>query len=572
MTSLTVLSSREGDRLIVTGQHAAAKAKYLAISREIVGPDMLLPSSAVVSPLYISLDNAARATLMGCCLGMARCLLHEQQIEAQRPSGTWALTTVHPMTPALGRIANRSKMAELYRSLHPNPQTTMSSDTQSTSLQMRGSWTKLSVAKTGGPTEGRESFACFIWKGRMYVCGGRKASNGPWCRDLWVLDLAKHDAWRQLPKYPISEMSTGHFVGRTMVVHKDRAILFTGRPTLDVFDLVKEKWTTLVTTYKPTRDDIQVAGVQDGWPYPGRTLCDAAMQIVGDKLYVFGGQHGRTAVGCNLFMVLDLTTLKWRRLTGYVRAPVYADYTCPGPRKNAASWVSPDQTRIYVLFGHADQEVAERHDEPHGGSRAFGYRDMWTWSIGEEKWRQERMPGNAPCSRTELAYTFNPKLQKATVFGGYHPCLPTDVIDGQESKKFEYTYFADTFVYHMGSNVGPTGDNSANALVQPTLLAPKWKQVLTHGFPTHRCQAQLACDPDSGRTYLFGGCFGDLWELKLDDESGEGHFDAVDTENEARSARAGPWQRCFVCGGAGPWRKCGAGYRGAHNTRRTGTA
>ena len=95
--------------------------------------------------------------------------------------------------------------------------------------------------------------------------------------------------------------------------------------------------------------------------------------------------------------------------------------------------------------------------------------------------------------------------------------------------------------------------------------------VLTRGFPTYRAQAALFSDPATGRMFAFGGytnsefvpdgkhnvsrAFGDLWELRMDVPGG--HFDGVDLEEESRTARAGPWQRCFNCGSAGPWKKCG---------------
>lgn len=118
------------------------------------------------------------------------------------------------------------------------------------------------------------------------------------------------------------------------------------------------------------------------------------------------GSHATTAMGCNLFMELDLATRKWRRLTGYVRAPEYADYTCPGPRNSASSWVSADKKRIFLLFGHADREGAGFHGESHGAGSAYGYTDMWSWDIDTERWRRERMSGNPPCARTETGYTY----------------------------------------------------------------------------------------------------------------------------------------------------------------------
>ncbi|KAJ7615830.1 hypothetical protein FB45DRAFT_801455 [Roridomyces roridus] len=636
------LSCREGDKLLTSGKRDAAKVKYLSVARDIVGRDIPLPSLAglgnggYVFPLYVNLPAWDRTNLMGCCLGMARCLLQEGKTEmalawleeinalqrcsyfmAENPLYDWidfsvqlpemlrirvsalclasetfislgnsgtgttrrhaAYTTVNPRSPELESIIDVNKLLDMYMTLHPNPQTTLPTDARSNGLQLRGSWTKLGVAKAGGPTEGREASACFIWNGRLYVSGGRKSSFGPWFRDIWYLDLATRDVWRQLPDYPYTLRQTGLFVGWTILVYKNQALLFTGRPAVDVFDLVKEKWTTLETTYSPTEADI-AAGVKGGWPYPDNNLSDAAMQIVGDKMYVFGGSHGTTLVGCNLFMELDLTTRKWRRLTGTVHMTQHSDYTCPGPRKSAASWVSPDEKRFFLLFGHADRQAAKSRKEMHYADRSFAFADMWSWDIKREKWRQERMSGNSPCSRTELSFTYNPKLKKVIIFGGYQPSLPTVVLE--KGMQFEFSYFADTFVYDMASYAAgdPDAANQLTSTAEPTLSAPKWLQVMTHGFPTYRCQAQLVCDPDTGRNYLFGGwtnhqyvptrtklmsrSFGDLWELKLDDESGGGYFEEVDVEDEARSARAGPWQRCFACASAGPWKKCGGSCNG----------
>ncbi|KAJ6486262.1 hypothetical protein DFH09DRAFT_1106159 [Mycena vulgaris] len=62
-------------------------------------------------------------------------------------------------------------------------------------------------------------------------------------------------------------------------------------------------------------------------------------------------------------------------------------------------------------------------------------------------------------------------------------------------------YLADTFVYDTITALPA----AASTTQESALPAPKWRQVLTHGFLTYRCQAQLVCDPDTGRTYLFGG-------------------------------------------------------------------
>ena len=56
--------------------------------------------------------------------------------------------------------------------------------------------------------------------------------------------------------------------------------------------------------------------------------------------------------------------------------------------------------------------------------------------------------------------------------------------------------------------------------------------------------------------YKKNHCFSDIWQLKVDVPGG--FFEDVDVEEEARSAKAGPWRRCFTCGATGRnWKRCG---------------
>jgi hypothetical protein len=240
--------------------------------------------------------------------------------------------------------------------------------------------------------------------GRLYVAGGRKDSLGPFYRDLWYLDLKELDRWRPLPDYPIPMSVSGAFLNWNMVLHGSKAYLFTGRSKVDYFDLATEKWGHIVTTYTATRKD-RSAGITN-WPYPGMLLSDSAQQITRGRLFVFGGAHKSTSIGCNLFMELNLETKIWRRLSGYVMAPTNNDYSCPGPRKSAGSWVSKDKDRFYLLFGQCDRQGAGLKAEPHGGSSAYPFEDMWSWDLNSEKWRRERLSGNPPCPRTEMACTY----------------------------------------------------------------------------------------------------------------------------------------------------------------------
>lgn len=73
-----------------------------------------------------------------------------------------AATTLQPLSEELNNIVDFHRLADLYQSRHPNPHTTLNL-ARSSALQTRGSWRKLNVAKSGGVTDGRENFACFIW-------------------------------------------------------------------------------------------------------------------------------------------------------------------------------------------------------------------------------------------------------------------------------------------------------------------------------------------------------------------------------------------------------------------------
>ncbi|KAJ7714618.1 hypothetical protein B0H16DRAFT_1667202 [Mycena metata] len=160
--------------------------------------------------------------------------------------------------------------------------------------------------------------------------------------------------------------------------------------------------------------------------------------------------------------------------------------------------------RLFFMFGQADRQAAMIHKQ--------------TWDIKGEKWFRERLHGNVPSPRAEVACTYNEVLDKVIFFGGYSPT------------------------------------------------------VLTRGFPTYRADSTLVTDSKTGKTFLFGGyknttyvpsknggpsdsrSFVDLWQLRLDLPGG---FERVDLEEAARTAKAGPWQRCFACGSTGPWKRCG---------------
>ncbi|KAI0935070.1 hypothetical protein AcV7_003977 [Taiwanofungus camphoratus] len=184
-----------------------------------------------------------------------------------------------------------------------------------------------------------------------------------------------------------------------MAVHDNKAYLFRGRPALDYFDLVNERWGQLQTSFNHAN------GRPAPWPHQAQSLSDFAMHIVRGRMYVFGGTPHESKLGCNYFAVLDLVTRRWEHLSGTVSPPV-PDDSCPGPRKYTASWVDAQSERIYVLQGMADRAASKMFHQPHAAQDSHAYDDYWSWGISERKWRRERLVGNPPCPRTEMACTF----------------------------------------------------------------------------------------------------------------------------------------------------------------------
>ncbi|KAI0041879.1 hypothetical protein FA95DRAFT_1564929 [Auriscalpium vulgare] len=371
-----------------------------------------------------------------------------------------------------------------------------------------------------------------------------KGALGPYYHDFQCIDLNELDAWRALPQPPRRPRADSIAAWQMRLDDAtDRAYLFSGKRELQYFDLKEEKWGKIATKWS--------GGDPKYWPYPSSELSEYSMAIVRGKLYIFGGTYYTNTIGNNLLIELDLETFLWRTLSG-TTGPLVPDVTTPGPRRHAALWVDGKGERLWLLYGEADRAGAQDRGQPNGAKIGFGFDDCWSWDIAAESWRRERIAGNPPSPRSELACTYNTKLDKAFVFGGYCPNVPTVFPD---QGLFQFTYYADTFM------LDPAPANGS---------PPRWKQVLTRGFPTYRALSHLVSDPESGKVFLFGGytnsdfvpnrkhpisrSFGDLWQLKLDVPGG--FFEGVDIEEEARTAKAGPWKRCFSCGNAGQWKKC----------------
>ncbi|KZV74271.1 hypothetical protein PENSPDRAFT_215168 [Peniophora sp. CONT] len=441
---------------------------------------------------------------------------------------------------------------------HPDPRLAAEAKVTSPDLQVLGSWEKLHVTGKGLPA--RQGDAYFVWNSCLYVLGGYKhPADGPFYSDFHYLDLEKLDGWHTLPSFPNKELAQrGLLSYHGMYVNENTLYYFAGFDTLYAFDLVKRKWWDRTVQALP--------GVKGSrWPTDEALRWFASTYAPRrEHFYVFGGKHGDERLGCDLFLVINMRTGQWRQLSGNARAgEIRADYHVPGPRVNAMMWADADEKKIYLLGGEADRSGAFMNKQEHGASISYPYDDFWSWDIEGEFWTRERVSGNPPCPRSEVGYVFNPSLNSALIFGGYNPSLLSNIVDdnGRE-RTWEFQYFADTFMLDMGTRASPD---------DPL----RWKQVLTRGFPTYRANSRLVTDPATGKTFLYGGytsheylpfykqarCFSDIWQLKVDVMNG--FFEDVDVEEEARSAKAGPWQRCFTCGSTGRnWKRCGGSCNG----------
>lgn len=481
---------------------------------------------AGASDIFLGLGNTGSAT-------------HRRVVADDIINNLPPVTDATPLNILLPEDSVRSLMQ--YR--HPDPDIHADHELTNDALQVLGSWQKIKLSKHIAP---RMGFVSFIWRSRLYVGGGIKSGTFNLYSDMWCLDLKKLNGWRELPPYP---RGGGACLNLQMAVHETTAYVFNGTSVLTTFDLITETWGQLRTGF------VDSSGNPGPWPLADKNLSDYSMQIVRGRLYVFGGSTKNCKMGCNFFAVLNLATRVWEHLSGAPGLPA-ADYDCPGPRKYLGSWVDEKDERIYVLQGMADLAASKMFNQPHAADHSYGYDDLWSWDIKGRRWRRERLVGNAPCPRTEMACTFNPRLNATLVYGGYNPGIPT--LFESMGICFSFTYFADTYILNHSSS------------------KPVWKQVLTQGFPTYRAQSTLLTDPDTGRMYLFGGytntdlvpsrshartrSFGDLWQLRVDIPGG--HFEEVNISEEERNARVGPWQKCFTCGNVGPWKKCGGTCRG----------
>ena len=129
-----------------------------------------------------------------------------------------------------------------------------------------------------------------------------------------------------------------------------------------------------------------------------------AVVLAQGKIYVFGGASRVRPIGSDFFAELDLQTEDWTPLSGLPdTTPLRARHDSPGVRKLLAAWTDKREERVYVMYGMPDHQVAFLAGHEWGDMNGSAIEDCWSWGIKERKWRRERIAGNYPCPRAEMA-------------------------------------------------------------------------------------------------------------------------------------------------------------------------
>ncbi|KAE9402519.1 galactose oxidase [Gymnopus androsaceus JB14] len=460
--------------------------------------------------------------------------------------------------PKIAALEKDMDIAKMFAFRHPDPNQIDNVKIVCPEIQVQGTWERLELSSEaqGRRPRGRCAHSSWIWRSRLYICLG-VADVGPpqmEVKDMWYLDL-NTKTWTRLPDVPTTRLNAGLTSVRPIRVWRDKAYLFVGTQSLHVFDLVTERWSILKTTLP--RGKV--------WPYySSGTVKGFASTLFEGKFYVFGGEDGGNPLGQNIFMVLDLTANKWEHLSGSSEnIPKTFE---PNLRAVPCMWTAPNQRKIFIMYGSANRTQARYDNAAGAGEIDYTYDDFWSYHVDDKKWERERLRGSYPSPRTEAASAFSDGTGRAVVYGGYHGSMKT--LDSEtpwgspgeidRSGCFEFAVFGDTFVYNPESRI--------------------WQHVLVRGFPSYRAMATIACDPDTGKVYLFGGytnsdfvpsksivgrVHNDVWMLKIDLPGG--NWNAEDIQRDRRNEKMGPWMRCFTCGNCGiTWQKCGGSCGGKY--------
>ena len=211
------------------------------------------------------------------------------------------------------------------------------------------------------------------------------------------IDLRRLDKWRRLRNFP-ERLKFLALHANAAFVYNDYAWFFTGHKDVLRFNMNTETWDYVSIKMSE--------GKKQKWPYKDKGLVNPSITLAGHHLYIFGGDIKFGKEGTDSFMVIDLDSLQWRFLgdSSLYKNADYPGKYWPPPRCGAGCWFAPHEKRIYLLFGTSEQQ--DRYNNPAENPEYDPYySDLWSYSIKKETWERERVRGNPPCPREDMAIT-----------------------------------------------------------------------------------------------------------------------------------------------------------------------
>jgi hypothetical protein len=220
--------------------------------------------------------------------------------------------------------------------------------------------------------------------------------------------------------------------------------------------------------------------------------------------------------------VLSLDSLKWRRL--FIAGP---------DRRWAPACVYDLQWNRPILFGGYDYQV-------------FPNNETYSLTLqpGQEQWKIFNSTGNPPSRRSSMAFAYDLKNGKMSVFGGYYydgyndyfyndsylfdpnqaQGVWTQLSPGGNlpSQRREVSGICDTLNNRFIIFGGGTRSSAYNDVYALNLTNNTWTQLSPSGTPpAPRYATQVVYDAPNQRMILFGGgsqggnIYNDCWELSL---------------------------------------------------------
>lgn len=294
-------------------------------------------------------------------------------------------------------------------------------------------WTEV-TPDTGPPGRLDHTIILDPTRSWMVMFGGRRDTD---LDDTWIYDLAA-GTWREVITTPRPDVRRGHVA--VYDASRDQMVIFGGenpngfRNDTWVFSLSTETWSELNVDGGPPSRRYGLSAIMDlrrdrmvishGFTHNGRfddtwtldlatrrwsrlstqgstpqarCLHDAAYDVTGDRMFLFGGcSSGIGPCPRNDLWTLDLATSTWEEVT---------PATSPAARSNLRLACRDDG---FYLFG---------------GSNVAGTNDLWRYTFDSAEWREVETSGDVPPVRWSTEIVWDEVRRRMIAFGGTNGAL-----------------------------------------------------------------------------------------------------------------------------------------------------